>query len=331
MLMLHVVLNGMVDVLITVSHSIQSHLGGGLYYTRVNGLRRGLMMEIHVKRATTEIPIIQYNGKSLAGSWMKNLHGNISIYARGGVRFDVSRYVLEEAGCFGALLKTDGDSPPYQLEKESTDALRILILILHHKPCNSTYSTLATQTVYNFATLCEKYGLATLMAPHVETWIGMLWGKHGRPNDRDWMAWLWILEVFHPKSEQLERVLDVVAANMREDAGNWVFENYQDKTAWAILISKMASQSGLTKFQDRLLNRRNRLHAEFTEECNRCRAEQPIRVPKHSGSVDVLIERWTTSLLPEETLMSRLVEMKGNWEQRALSRVVACQMHILGV
>jgi hypothetical protein len=130
------------------------------------------------------------------------------------------------------LFSKEWEQPAYSLSEDDPFALKVLLAILHHRvdllPSDITFSQL-----YELALVCEKYGTQDVVSHYVESreWIGALW-KDGKPCPevglRSWTSWLWICHVFQTKkgkgSERHERVLDVLAANMRQRVDDWYID-----------------------------------------------------------------------------------------------------------
>jgi len=106
--------------------------------------------------------------------------------------------------------------------------MRIVLNVLHHK-LSRLPPTLTAPQLFELATLCEKYDLAQLLVPHVETrsWIDQLWRADG-PVHSDWWMWVWIFEAFYGGEHacpRLTRTLDVIAGNTIRVDGEWVFQS----------------------------------------------------------------------------------------------------------
>lgn len=145
--------------------------------------------------------------------------------------YRVSTHVLEEVPWFRKFLSRNWKQTRYHLPEDHPLAVRIVFLILHHQPSRIPVSMLSSD-LFHLATLCDKYDITDIVVPHVENhrWIENLW-DHGKPCGRDWQSWVWILGGLYHTEERcrkLSTVLDVIAANIRVEDDEWIFE-WNDK------------------------------------------------------------------------------------------------------
>ena len=141
--------------------------------------------------------------------------------------FETSKCVLEQVPWFRTFVSQDWSAAVYSLPDDNPELMQIILNVLHHKLSRLPPALTALQ-LFELAALCDKYGLAQLLVPHLETrcWIDQLWRADG-PVHSDWWVWVWIREAFYDSEEtcpRLGRTLDVIAGNMSRVEGEWVFQ-----------------------------------------------------------------------------------------------------------
>jgi hypothetical protein len=140
----------------------------------------------------------------------------------------VSKIALMKIPSFREMFSKEWEQSEHHLYRDDLDALKVMMAILHHRPSVLPVS-MSTMQLSNLATVCEKYSVADIISPHVESsrWIDNLW-KDGEPCDGIWEAWLWILDVFPTKTTEKyprrEKVLDMFAANAILHEGFWTLK-----------------------------------------------------------------------------------------------------------
>ncbi|KAI1569431.1 hypothetical protein PtrEW4_005897, partial [Pyrenophora tritici-repentis] len=152
---------------------------------------------------------------------------SILIQVAGNVCYRVSRHVLGEVSWFKTLFAQEQDRPIYYLPDDEPGTIRILFMILHHRPHLLPISLLVSNLVH-LVVVCDKYDVTDIVVPHVEArrWIEGLW-EDNKPIGRDWIEWIRILQGFYSieqRCQKLSTILDVVAANMHEIDEGWIFE-----------------------------------------------------------------------------------------------------------
>jgi hypothetical protein len=145
--------------------------------------------------------------------------------------FRVSKHVLREIPWFSTFFSGQSEKPTYSLADDEPFALRILFVILHHKPCRLPILVTVSELVH-IATACDKYGVSDVVLPHIGTqkWFDNLW-EDNKPCGREWVTWVKILRVFYrveDRCQKLSTIFDVIAANMRMEEKKWIFQ-WDDK------------------------------------------------------------------------------------------------------
>jgi hypothetical protein len=190
----------------------------------------------------------------------------ISITGTTTTTFEVSRYLIMNLRYFPILLSGDPSDSTVDVD---TEAMHVFLLVLHHKydwlPFNRSIDQMAA-----LADLCEEidsddtqddlasssndltaYGILS-SSKHVADWISKL-RDNGRPVDPDWLRWDGILAQLTDQSEPCSRIItvsSVLAANMYEHDGQWVFgtartpvktEQTSGKFTWAVNVARLIS------------------------------------------------------------------------------------------
>jgi hypothetical protein len=184
-----------------------------------------------------------------------------------------------EVPYFNNFFSNKWEQPTHSLLGDDPSALRVLLTILHHKP-HSLPLSMSPMQLFGLATVCDKYATTEIVSPYLESrnWIGALW-KPDKPCDSSWAIWLWILYIFRTRVEEnssrYERVLDVLAANMRLRDGHWIIEegnsffkvsDIECPSKLDPLKSKYKKRRSITftkDIQDTLEDRRRSLWAAF--------------------------------------------------------------------
>jgi hypothetical protein len=160
--------------------------------------------------------------------------------------YRVAKPVLSEVSWFKDFFSQEQEQSTYYLPDDEPFSLRILFLILHHRPQLLPVTLLASELV-DLASVCDRYSVSDIVLPHVEAqkWIENLW-EDGKPCGEDWIVWNRILRGFYHIEERCKKlviVLDVMAANMRTDGQEWIFEldsghRYVGERDYAARVSK---------------------------------------------------------------------------------------------
>jgi hypothetical protein len=110
---------------------------------------------------------------------------------------------------------------------DSPLALRVMLAIARHE-LSLLPESVSPQDLFDLATACNKHGLSDIVAPHIEfrKWINASW-VDDKPRDGKWELWLCVAYQFEPRTTSgllMDRILDVLAANMFLKEGRWIFE-----------------------------------------------------------------------------------------------------------
>jgi hypothetical protein len=144
-----------------------------------------------------------------------------------GSSIKASRRVLMEVPYFQAMFSKEPEDIAYTLSEDSSSAVMVVMMILHHK-LSQLPLAMRTRQLFDLATTCNKYDIVDIISAHVDSrmWIDAHWRDH-TPDDRRWERWLWILHVFRTTGDNFwryERVKDVLAANIKIQNESWTFE-----------------------------------------------------------------------------------------------------------
>jgi hypothetical protein len=179
------------------------------------------------RRCVEKEPLIRGTSETIPISSTDDEH-DIDVRIEGGLYVRVSRGALTQVPYFEKYFSKKWEHADYNLLEDDTQAICVLLAIIHHKPSKLPVS-MSTNQLFDLATVCDKYDVTDIALPHVvlHGWIDALWEEKLKPCDGKWEPWLWILSVFSkPRTDLVlrrERVLDVLAANMTQQEGRWVF------------------------------------------------------------------------------------------------------------
>jgi hypothetical protein len=134
-----------------------------------------------------------------------------------------------EVPYFRNFFSAKWEQPKYTLLGDNIFAVRVVLIILHHKP-HLLPSSMSTRQLFNLATVCDKYDVTDIVVAYVQYygWISAHW-KNRKPYEDEWETWLWTLYVFHPtrtewEGPRYEWVIDVLAANLTRQGDHWIIQ-----------------------------------------------------------------------------------------------------------